>query len=218
MYNHYRGIDMKNKIIKQIPNIITLSRIMTTIIGFILFCNHRYTIAIIMYIYGAVSDFLDGYLARRLSAYSKLGKYLDAVSDKLYSFSSMILLIIYRNIYIMIPLILEVIIAVINYFNIIINKKVYTERVGKYKMTLEFLMIITSLLAIKIKQFTYIFYVILVLTIYFQIQAIFAYINQLRGKTKEEIINVKNKTIREKVKTLLNEFIFYLIHPIRIIK
>lgn len=209
---------MKNKIIKQIPNIITLSRIITTIIGFILFCKQEYTTAIIMYIYGAVSDFLDGYLARRLNAYSKLGKYLDAVSDKLYSFSSMILLIIYRNIYIIIPLIFELIISIINYFNIIKNKRVYTERVGKYKMTLEFLMIITSLITIKIKQFTYIFYIILVLTIYFQIQCIFAYINQLRGKTKEEIINIKNKSIIEKIKSIINEFIFYLIHPIRIIK
>lgn len=209
---------MKNKIIKQIPNIITLSRIITVIIGFIFFCSEKYIIAILLYTYGAISDFLDGYLARKLNAYSKLGKYLDAISDKLYSFSTMILLIIYRNILIIIPLILELIISSINYMNIIKNKKVYTERIGKHKMTLEFLMIISSLTTIKLKYFSYIFYLFLLLTIYFQIQTIIAYINQLRGKTKEKITNLKNKTIKEKIKYITNEFVFYLIHPIKIIK
>ena len=85
---------MKKKIIKQIPNIITITRIISLIIGFILFCKEKFLYAIILYIYGAVSDFFDGYFARRLNAYTKLGKYLDAISDKLYSFSVMILLII----------------------------------------------------------------------------------------------------------------------------
>ena len=78
---------MKKKIIKQIPNIITITRIISLIIGFILFCKEKFLYAIILYIYGAVSDFFDGYFARRLNAYTKLGKYLDAISDKLYSFS-----------------------------------------------------------------------------------------------------------------------------------
>ena len=85
---------MKNKIKKQIPNIITISRIICTIIGFILFCQKKFILALFFYIYGAISDFLDGYFARKFNAYSKLGKYLDAISDKLYSFSVMILLII----------------------------------------------------------------------------------------------------------------------------
>ena len=89
---------MKKKIIKQIPNIITITRIISLIIGFILFCKEKFLYAIILYIYGAVSDFFDGYFARRLNAYTKLGKYLDAISDKLYSFSVMILLIINRSI------------------------------------------------------------------------------------------------------------------------
>ena len=35
------GIDMKKKIIKQIPNIITITRIISLIIGFILFCKEK---------------------------------------------------------------------------------------------------------------------------------------------------------------------------------
>ena len=88
---------MKNRMKKQIPNIITISRIVSTTIGFILFCQGKFILALIFYIYGAISDFLDGYFARKFNAYSKLGKYLDAISDKLYSFSVMILLIILRG-------------------------------------------------------------------------------------------------------------------------
>ena len=209
---------MKNKIKKQIPNIITISRIISTIIGFILFYQEMFILALFFYIYGAISDFLDGYFARKFNAYSKLGKYLDAISDKLYSFSVMILLIIFRNILVIIPLILEIIISYINFKIIRKNKKVYTERVGKHKMNIEFLMIISSFITIKIKYFCIAFYILLVLTIYFQIQSIFAYINQYNKKTTEQIINLKDKTLIKKILFLINEFKTYLIHPIKLVK
>ena len=120
---------MKKKIIKQIPNIITITRIISLIIGFILFCKEKFLYAIILYIYGAVSDFFDGYFARRL----------------------MILLIINRSILIVIPLLLEGIISFVNYKIIIKYKSTHTERVGKHKMNLEFLMLISSMISIKMK-------------------------------------------------------------------
>ena len=209
---------MKKKIIKQIPNIITITRIISLVIGFTLFCKEKFLYAIILYIYGAISDFFDGYFARKLNAYTKLGKYLDAISDKLYSFSVMILLIIYRSILIIIPLLLEGIISFVNYKIVIKYKNAHTERVGKHKMNLEFLMLIFSMISIKVKYFSVVFYIFLVLTIYFQIQTIISYINQFYNKTKEIIIDLKSKNIIEKISFLFNEFISYLIHPIRIIK
>ena len=209
---------MKDKIMKQLPNIITITRIISLIIGFILFRKGNFIPAIIFYIYGAVSDFIDGYLARKLNAYSRLGKYLDAVSDKMYSLSVMILLIIYRSPLIIIPLLLECIISLINYKIIIKYKSTYTERVGKHKMNLEFLMLISSMISIKIKYFSVVFYIFLILTIYFQIQTIISYINQFHNKSKEKIIDLKGKNIIEKIKFLFNEFIFYLIYPVKIIK
>ena len=50
---------MKDKIMKQLPNIITITRIISLIIGFILFRKGNFIPAIIFYIYGAVSDFID---------------------------------------------------------------------------------------------------------------------------------------------------------------
>lgn len=209
---------MKDKIMKQLPNIITITRIISLIIGFILFCSGAFVPAIIFYIYGAVSDFIDGYLARKLNAYSRLGKYLDAVSDKMYSLSVMVLLIIYRSPLIIIPLLLECIISLINYKIIIKYKSTYTERVGKHKMNLEFLMLIFSMISIKIKYFSIVFYIFLILTIYFQVQSIFSYVNQLHNKSEEERIDLNGKSLIAKVKFLFEEFITYLIHPVKIIK
>ena len=50
--------------------------------------SSQYVIAGVLFIIASVTDFFDGYLARKLNAYSRLGKYLDAVSDKMYSDNS----------------------------------------------------------------------------------------------------------------------------------
>ena len=36
-------------------------------------------LSLIFYIYGAISDSIDGYFARKLNAYTKFGQYLDAI-------------------------------------------------------------------------------------------------------------------------------------------
>ena len=88
---------MMYKLKKQLPNIITLSRIISLIVGFILFMKGNTILSLIFYIYGAISDSIDGYLARRLNAYSKFGQYLDAISDKLYFLSLIIILLINKK-------------------------------------------------------------------------------------------------------------------------
>lgn len=118
---------MKEKIKKTVPNIITMTRILSLVIGFILFINGNTTSAICLYIYGSVSDFLDGYFARKWDAYSKFGQYLDAVSDKFYVLSIVILSIIHSNYLILIVAVLELAISVINYSIIKYNGSVHTE-------------------------------------------------------------------------------------------
>ena len=103
--------------------IITISRIISLILGFIFFIKDNILISLILYVYGAVSDSIDGYLARRLDAYSKLGQYLDAISDKLYFLSLIIILLLNKKYLIIIPLIMEIIISIINYLIIKKNKK-----------------------------------------------------------------------------------------------
>ena len=199
---------MMYKLKKQLPNIITLSRIISLVVGFILFMKGNTILSLIFYIYGAISDSIDGYFARKLNAYTKFGQYLDAISDKLYFLSLIIIL----------PMIMELIISVINYLMLKKNKKIFTERVGKFKTTLLIITLIVALLSIEIKIFNYLYIIFLVLTTYFHIETICAYINQLHGKSKENIVSFKGKKISERIKLLLDEFIQYIKNPIKIIK
>lgn len=209
---------MKEKIKKVLPNIITLSRVIALVIGFILFLKEKIIMSICLYIYGSISDALDGYLARKWNAYTKLGGYLDATSDKLYALSIIVISVMYGNYLILIVSILEIIISIINYLVIRKNGSAHTERVGKFKMTLEFILLITSLIMIKIKHLWYLYVVMLVLTVYFQLQCINAYINQKNNKKQGLEIDYTGKSFKEKSKLLLYEFKYYLIHPVKIIK
>jgi len=212
---------MIKKIKKILPNIITLSRIIALILGFILFINGKWTSSICLYIYGSVSDAFDGYFARKWNAYTSFGKYLDAISDKFYALSIIILSLMYGNYFIILIAVLELIISIINYIVMKKNGTVYTERVGKFKMTFEFILLIMSLLSIKIKKLYYLLGALLILTLYFGLQSINAYINQLNNKKQELIIDEKDykgKNSIEKTKLLIKEFKYYLFHPVKIIK
>lgn len=207
-----------DKLKRNIPNFITISRIISLILGFIFFVNNKIILSIIFYVYGGISDAFDGYFARKLSAYTKFGQYLDAISDKLYFLSLIIILLIYGNYLVILPLIMEIIISIVNYLILKKNKKVFTERVGKFKTTLLMIDLIIGVLAIKINYFIYPYIIFLLLTLYFQIQTIFAYINQLNNKSSEKIVNFKEKKINERIIFLIKEFICYIINPVIIIK
>lgn len=74
----------KDKIIKQIPNILTISRIVGSILlAFIApVLGIGLTTACVAAL--ALTDLFDGFLARKLNASSELGGKLDAISDKLF--------------------------------------------------------------------------------------------------------------------------------------
>ena len=207
-----------DKLKRNIPNIITISRIISLILGFIFFINDKIILSIIFYVYGGISDAFDGYFARKLSAYTKFGQYLDAISDKLYFLSLIIILLIYGNYLVILSLIMEIIISIVNYLILKKNKKVFTERVGKFKTTLLMIDLIIGIIAIKINYFIYPYIVFLILTLYFHFQTIFAYINQLNNKSSEKIVSFKGKKIKERVIFLVKEFIYYITNPVTIIK
>ena len=207
-----------DKLKRNIPNIITISRIISLILGFIFFVNDKIILSIIFYVYGGISDAFDGYFARKLSAYTKFGQYLDAISDKLYFLSLIIILLIYGNYLVLLPLTMEIIISIVNYLILRKNKKVFTERVGKFKTTLLMIDLIIGIIAIRINYFIYPYIVFLILTLYFHFQTIFAYINQLNNKSSEKIVSFKGKKIKERVIFLVKEFIYYITNPVTIIK
>lgn len=138
---------MKDKIIKNIPNALTFSRILASIAGAGAFISGNIPWAIGLYIWGAVSDFFDGLAARKLNAFSEFGRKLDAVSDKLYAGSLLIPSIWCGNLLMIIPLVFE---AKISHINLTAEKmgfEPHTQRIGKFKTATLFATIIAGLLA-----------------------------------------------------------------------
>lgn len=71
---------------RQLPNIITLSRVLFLILIAWLTAQDwkgAATITFILSVVAAASDWLDGYVARRWALISNLGKLLDAIVDKI---------------------------------------------------------------------------------------------------------------------------------------
>jgi len=81
----------------NLPNKITLSRIILLpaflAVGLIMFPGN-YFVAAGLFILLAVTDFLDGYIARKNNIVTNLGKFLDPIADKLLCTTALLLMII----------------------------------------------------------------------------------------------------------------------------
>jgi CDP-diacylglycerol--glycerol-3-phosphate 3-phosphatidyltransferase len=70
----------------NLPNAITLSRLVMTVV-FVVAASLRtdggHMVALVMFALAAASDWLDGFLARRLGLVTPLGKLLDPLADKI---------------------------------------------------------------------------------------------------------------------------------------
>ena len=65
-------------------NIITLSRIFLACVIFLLLMSpDGYFFALVLFFLAGITDYFDGYLARKYDAVSKLGEILDPIADKI---------------------------------------------------------------------------------------------------------------------------------------
>ncbi len=86
---------------KNIPNLITSLRII--LIPCIIIClelndtNYNW-VALFFYIFAGLSDFLDGFLARRLEIESNFGKFLDPIADKILVVSIIFIMVVIEKI------------------------------------------------------------------------------------------------------------------------
>ena len=80
----------------NLPNILTLMRIALIpifIVVFYLPWEWRYPVTAGIFILGSITDWLDGYLARKLEQSTPFGAFLDPVADKLSVSAALILLL-----------------------------------------------------------------------------------------------------------------------------
>ncbi|MDJ0923927.1 MAG: CDP-diacylglycerol--glycerol-3-phosphate 3-phosphatidyltransferase [Acidimicrobiia bacterium] len=82
----------------NVPNLLALTRIALTpiVMAFVLLSDqidHAFGIALAIFIPAALTDFADGYLARRWKITTVLGAFLDSVADKVLVVGSLLVLI-----------------------------------------------------------------------------------------------------------------------------
>jgi CDP-diacylglycerol--glycerol-3-phosphate 3-phosphatidyltransferase len=79
----------------NIPNLLTLLRILLIPFFFVVYlidADWSNQLATFIFVVAALTDWLDGYLARRLNQYTTFGAFLDPVADKLIVATALVLL------------------------------------------------------------------------------------------------------------------------------
>ena len=84
----------------NLPNIITIVRILLIpvfVVIFLMANSWSYLAAATLFALAAATDWLDGYLARKLNQTTPFGAFIDPVADKLIVVSALVILIAHHN-------------------------------------------------------------------------------------------------------------------------
>ncbi len=136
----------------NVPNLITLTRILLIPVFVVLFATpdpDRSITAAIVFVVAAVTDLLDGYLARRSGQVTKLGKLLDPIADKLLVLSALILLVNVDRVSALVAILIiarEVAVTGIRAIAATEGMIIAAETTGKYKMALQVIAIVLLIL------------------------------------------------------------------------
>lgn len=121
------------KIKKIIPNILTTLRLGMVGIFVYAFLSGNPIASLVMFSTASITDFLDGYLARKWDATSNYGKTLDPIADKLLMGSALLLYGSKYNSLMFVPLIMEGLISAVNTYFVATDNKVSVNKSGKVK-------------------------------------------------------------------------------------
>jgi cardiolipin synthase len=66
----------------NIPNIITLGRLLIVPVIIVLMLDSRYGLSFLLFAVAGLSDGIDGFIAKRFNQATRLGAYLDPIADK----------------------------------------------------------------------------------------------------------------------------------------
>ena len=73
-----------------VPNMLSMLRLALVPVFLFFLLNERYLLAIVMLAAASLTDYLDGYFARKFNQVTRLGQLLDPAADRLYIFSTLV--------------------------------------------------------------------------------------------------------------------------------
>jgi CDP-diacylglycerol--glycerol-3-phosphate 3-phosphatidyltransferase len=122
------------------PNRITIFRIIATPIVFFIILFGQYHLGVVLFVLVALTDVLDGSLARTHDKITRFGMLIDPLADKLL-IGSMVLLLVFRYLNVMLGMIvlgIEIVFIVSAYIaRVKFHKQVMANGWGKFKMFLQ---------------------------------------------------------------------------------
>ncbi|MGH7204645.1 MAG: CDP-diacylglycerol--glycerol-3-phosphate 3-phosphatidyltransferase [Nitrospiraceae bacterium] len=136
----------------NLPNFLTLSRILLIPVFVLVFSSPtpgRSLAAAIVFVVAAITDLLDGYLARRRSQVTKLGRLLDPIADKLLVLSALILLVQYDRVGALVAILMigrEVAVTGVRAIAAAQGIVIAAETTGKYKMAAQVVAVVLLIL------------------------------------------------------------------------
>src|SRR5271166_3483215 len=86
-----------SQILSNIPNLITLARMLMTPLAISMIVSQRFMPAFLIFVLAGVSDAIDGFIARHFNLRTELGAYLDPLADKALLISIYVSLAIYAG-------------------------------------------------------------------------------------------------------------------------
>lgn len=166
----------------SLPNILSFIRIFLIPIYIIFFLKGNYMVAGIFFSISALTDFFDGYFARKYNITTKLGRILDPFADKLTVISILVVLIISS----IIPKYIAIIILIRELFIFISSTISYLmghdfikpSKIGKFSIFLLYLAIAVRLMNLNSIAMV-LFYIVIPLNIYSAINYTYITIKQL---------------------------------------
>ena len=156
---------------KLIPNFLSFLRILLVLPIIYSLQGELYLLAAFLFFLSSMTDFMDGYLARRYELESELGAFLDLIADKILVVTILVWLVfIYANQVLTILSILiilrEIIITSFRYFLVLNNadsELIKANKYGKFKTAFQFFSIFLLILSPLYNNFYLTFSLILLL-------------------------------------------------------
>ncbi|MCW5799346.1 MAG: CDP-diacylglycerol--glycerol-3-phosphate 3-phosphatidyltransferase [Nitrospira sp.] len=136
----------------NLPNVLTLVRILLIPVFVMLLIDptpDRALAAAIIFVVAAVTDLLDGYVARKTGQITKLGRLLDPIADKLLVLSALILLVQVDRVSALVAILIiarEVAVTGLRAIAASEGLIMSAEVTGKYKMALQVIAIVLLVL------------------------------------------------------------------------
>jgi len=149
----------------NIANRITLLRIFATFVFmFFLFCHGLWAkvSALVIFILAALSDFYDGFIARKKNIISDFGKLMDPIADKilvLSAFAAFVQLQLIEAWMFVIIFSREILISSLRFFALSKGKILSASSAGKHKTFSQMLVVLVILIGILLKEIMLEFYV-----------------------------------------------------------